>query len=125
MSIDTPDGTDETTSPPDRPLPEPVVDEVLESPRRRALLTQVLAADEPVPVVDIARQIAAEERGVVPEDVDASDCKAVKETIYDDHLPKLTALRVVEFDSLLASVSPAENAPQVGKRLESRSDDGQ
>jgi hypothetical protein len=123
MSANTPDGTDEPTPETDEPLPETVVDEVLESPRRRALLTAALAADEPVPVVDIARQIAADERNADPTERGDEAYQSVKETIYDDHLPKLTALQIVEFDSLLASVSPGENAPQVGDRLESRDDE--
>lgn len=124
MSTDSPDGTDESTPPTDDPLPASVVDELLESPQRRAVLSHMLAADEAVPIVDIARQIAADERGVDPAELDANGYGDAKETIYDDHLPKLTALRVVEFDSLLASVSPAENAQQVREELESRGDDG-
>jgi len=119
MSADTPDGTDEPPHETDGPLPESVVDEVLESPRRCALLSAVLTADDPIPVVDIAKQIAADEQGVDPKEIDADDYRPVKETIYDDHLPKLTALQVVEFDSLLASVSPGENAPQIADELES------
>ncbi|WP_323192708.1 hypothetical protein [Halostella sp. PRR32] len=122
MSLDTPDA-DEPTNSPDRPLPESVVDEVLESPRRRMLLTHVLAAEDPVPVVDIARQIALREGNDGSGNADAGDPEAIKGTIYDDHLPKLTALRVVEFDSLLAAVSPAENALQVGDRLDAQNED--
>jgi hypothetical protein len=123
MSANTPDGTDEPTPETDGPLPGSVVDEVLESPRRRALLAAVLAADEPVPIVDIARQIAADERDADPTEIGDEAYQSVKETIYDDHLPKLTALQIVEFDSLLASVSPGENASQVGDRLESWDDE--
>lgn len=123
MSANTPDGSDEPTPETDGPLPGSVVDEVLESPRRRALLAAVLAADEPVPVVDIARQIAADERDTDPTEIGDEAYQSVKETIYDDDLPKLTALQIVEFDSLLASVSPGENASQVGDQLESWDDE--
>lgn len=115
-------------------LPDPVISEVLEAPRRRRLLAHLFDADEAVPVLDLARRIAAEERGhqttpdgpservhsndgVDPDSVAESAIDDVKADIYATHLPKLTALRIVEFDSLLASVAPAENGPEVRERL--------
>lgn len=98
-------------------LPDDVVAEVLESPRRRRMLRAVFAADEPVPVLDLSRRVAAEERGVDPDRVPEETVAAVKADLYATHLPKLTALRVLDFDSMLASVAPAESAPDVRERL--------
>ncbi|NHN49544.1 hypothetical protein G9464_18395 [Halostella sp. JP-L12] len=98
-------------------LPDDVIAEVLASPRRRLLLAAVLPADDPVPVVDIARRIVAEERDRAPNRVSDEAVEEVKADVYATHLPKLTALRVVDFDSQIAGVEPAENAPEVRDRL--------
>jgi len=110
MSTDSPDsgGRNDACT-----LPGSVVAEVLESPRRRRMLAALFSESGRTPVVDLARRVAAEERGVAPDEVSNGTVEDVKADIYATHLPKLTALRVVDFDSLLASVEPAENAPEV------------
>ena len=115
MSTDTPDSGGRNGA---GTLPDDVVAEVLESPRRRRLLGVLFSEDGPVPVVDLARLVAAEERGADPDEITDAAIEDVKADIYATHLPTLTALRVVEFDSLLASVEPAENAPAVRDRLD-------
>lgn len=114
MSTDT---TEQTPSAAD-PLPDEVLDDVIGSPRRRRLLAAALSSEEPVPVVVLARRVVAAERGVDPAAVDPDEVEAAKAAIYEEHLPKLTALRILSFDSQVAGVTPAENAPAVRDRLD-------
>jgi len=114
MSTETPDSGGQNGT---RTLPAGVVAEVLQSPRRRRMLAALFSESGRVPVVDLARHVAAEERDIEPDEVPKETVEDVKAAIYATHLPKLTALRVVDFDSLLASVEPAENAPEVRERF--------
>lgn len=115
MSTDTPDSGGQNGG---GTLPDSVVAEVLESPRRRRMLAVLFSEDGSVPVIDLARRVAAAERDCDPSEVSEEAVEDVKADIYATHLPKLTALRVVDFDSLLASVEPAESAPETRDRLD-------
>lgn len=79
------------------------------------MLAALFSESGRTPVVDLARRVAAEERGVAPDEVPNGTVEDVKADIYATHPPTLAALRVV--DSLLASVEPAENAPEVRGRF--------
>lgn len=85
-------------------IPDDVVADLLSSERRRHLLSALLASDGAVAVEDLAREIAAREGGATPDGVDDATVADVREDLYWEHLPKLTATEVVAFDSLLATV---------------------
>lgn len=89
--------------------PKPVLRDVLDHDRRRLLLALIDAEGE-LSVSKLARRIAAAERGAEPADVPDGAIEEVEQALYQHHLPKLTALQIATFDSLLATVAPGENA---------------
>lgn len=117
-------GSDAPDDGPTEPPPE-VVDGLLEEPRRRRLLAVLQGADEPVPIRRVARRIAAAEQGADPDAVPEEAATRVERSLYDRHLPKLTALEVVSFDSLLACLEPGSNADAVFERWRDRSGAGE
>jgi len=86
-------------------LPERVVTDLLSSDRRRQLLACLEEHGGCLPVTDLAAAVAAQETGVELEAVDPQRHRAVREEIYERHLPKLTATGVVEFDSMRGTVA--------------------
>lgn len=86
-------------------LPERVVADLLASDRRRRLLACLADRGGCLPVTDLAAAVAARETGTDVETVDPERHRAVREEIYERHLPKLTATGVVEFDSMRGTVT--------------------
>lgn len=84
-------------------LPERVVEDLLASERRRHLLS-CLEGHNGMALADLAATVAARERGVDRAAVGDETRQAVREEIYADHLPKLTATGVVDFDSMTGVV---------------------
>jgi DNA-binding transcriptional ArsR family regulator len=102
--------TDEGNLPPD------VVADLLADDRRRRAL-ELLEESGTLTLGTLARRIAAAETGVAPEEVPESLAAEVNEELWDEHLPKLTATDVVEFDSMRAAVSLSSGATGVREAL--------
>jgi hypothetical protein len=85
-------------------LPEDVVADLLESDRRRRLLACLADADGALPVSDLARCVAERESAGNDETIDQTTISTVRDDVYHEHLPKLTATGVVTFDSLVGTV---------------------
>ena len=82
-------------------LPGAVVEDILDSQRRRLVLACLADSDGAMVVGDIAAAVCAREG------VDSTDHEmraAVERDIYERHLPKLTATGVVEYDSMRGAV---------------------
>ncbi len=84
-------------------LPASVIEDLLEAPRRREVLTCLIERDEPVAVDDLAA-VLLDADGGSSETVDVTDRRRARAEIYQDVLPKLTATGVVRFDSMLGTV---------------------
>lgn len=84
-------------------LPAAVIEDLLDSPRRRQLLACLTERDEPVAVDDLAEVLLDADRES-SEPVSAADRRGARAEIYQDVLPKLTATDVVRFDSRLGTV---------------------
>jgi hypothetical protein len=85
-------------------LPEAVVEDILSSDRRRAMLTVLAETEKAVAVEDLAAATSAVQRGTPPDSVGPGTRREVVEEIYDRHLPKLLATGVVEYDSMRGAV---------------------
>lgn len=96
----------------DAPPPESALRDVLDSERRRKLLSLIAEGGE-TSITDAARSIAAAERGLSPEAVPSEASDEIEQSLYQDHLPKLTALEIVAFDSLVATVDDGENTERL------------
>jgi hypothetical protein len=85
-------------------LPGEVVADILSADRRRVMLRVLAEAEESVIVEDLAAAVAAREGETDLGSVDPETRRAVRDGIYDRHLPKLLATGVVEFDSMRCAV---------------------
>jgi len=79
-------------------LPPGVIEELLSDPRRRAVLRVLVDRGGPVPVDDLARELAT------GDSISRDSRRRVRNEIYQEHLPELTATGVVAFDSMLGTV---------------------
>jgi len=104
--------TDRTQERADR-LPERVKDDLLSSARRRRLLDCLEKRGGCLPVTDLASAVAARESGTDAGAVDPDRHQAVRDDIYERHLPKLTATGLVEFDSMRGTVTLRANVSTV------------
>lgn len=103
-------------------LPDSIVEDLRESRRRCITLDRLDETDEAQPVADLAREIAAAERDVDPDSVDAEAVDAVRRDLYQQHLPKLTATGVVRYDSLVGTLELATTDERLFGDFEPESD---
>lgn len=92
-------------SPHPEELPEEVVNDLLAAERRKVALSYLAEQDDPVVLDDLAAVVRARELDVAPEAVSEPDRRAVREEFFETHLPKLTATDVVDYDSMVATVT--------------------
>ena len=85
-------------------LPTSVVEDLLDSARRRHLVAVLDEADGPLSVAEVARKVRAREHNTTPDAVSDDAVHETCEDIYEEHLPKLTAVEVVTYDSLVGTV---------------------
>ncbi|MBX0323564.1 hypothetical protein EGH21_11040 [Halomicroarcula sp. F13] len=95
-------GTDDDSDP--AALPDSVVDDLLEADSRRLALSILDERDRPVVVGDLAAAVVARRRGVPESAVSDVDREAMREELFTEHIPKLTATGVVEYDSMVGTV---------------------
>jgi hypothetical protein len=81
-------------------LPGEVVKDILSADRRRTLLACLTDHGGEMPVSDLAACVGARERDLTEGHVDGADRDRLYDDLYDEHLPKLTATGVLEFDSM-------------------------
>lgn len=85
-------------------LPDHVIDDLLASERRRTMLEILAERSAPVVLDDLVRATLAEEQGTIPSEISQEECRAARIEAYEKHLPKLTAVDVVEYDSLVGTL---------------------
>ena len=85
-------------------LPGDVVEDILDSQRRRTMLSCLDDHGGTLTVDRLASCVCAREQGIRMEGVTDRDRQTAYDDIYDNQLPKLTATGVVGFDSLHDSV---------------------
>ncbi|WP_178916445.1 hypothetical protein [Natronomonas gomsonensis] len=73
--------------------------ETLSSQRRRYTLHYLKQRQEPVTVRDLSEQVAAWENGIDRESVTPKLRKRVYTALHQTHLPKMSQLEVIEYDS--------------------------
>jgi len=85
-------------------LPESVIEDVFAAPRRALMLSILAERKRPVALDDLVRATLAREEGVPPASISREACTEARTEAYERHLPKLTAIDAVEYDSLLGTV---------------------
>jgi len=81
-------------------LPGEVVGDILSAPRRRTLLRCLADNGGELVVDDVAVALYRREQGAPTGEIDAGERQRLREEIYEEHLPRLTATDVVEYDSM-------------------------
>lgn len=89
--------TDGAASPPS--LPTELVYRMLSDPRRRYAIHYLKQSREPVPVRELAEQVAAWENDKPVEALTSRERKRVYISLYQSHLPTLDEEGVVEYDA--------------------------
>lgn len=76
------------------------IDEILSAlaAKRRRYVLYYLQEEETAALDDLARQLAAWETDRSPTEVSESAIERVRVQLYHDHLPKLAASHLIEFD---------------------------
>lgn len=77
---------------------EETVFDVLASRRRRLILEHLLSVEGVVSAGDLAEHIAAIETGTSVDQLSSYDRKRVYVSLYQNHLPKLAAANVIDYD---------------------------
>ena len=99
-------------------LPGDVIDDLLGDERRQLLLVCLISRGGRMVIEDLAAHVRAREAGTDPEAVEAGRRRAVREEIFQHHLPKLTATGVVEYDSMLGTLELEK--PSIAERARDR-----
>lgn len=94
---------------------------LLSNARRRAIIQHiaVLEGGESVLVGDLARTIASEERDISPAAVSAEQRKTVYVSLLQNHLPKLDAAGVVEWNDSSGDISHGQCVGELATLVES------
>lgn len=82
-------------------VPEEVVADLLDSRRRCHLLAQLTASDGEALVEDLVAAVGAAENNCAPSELEEPTLSEVRKEVFERHVPKLTAIGVVEYDSML------------------------
>jgi hypothetical protein len=99
MATRSSNGTDEPTS-----LPDHVVEGLLDDDHCRLALEILDDSSDPMIVEDLAAAILAREWDTTAVAVDEDDVQALRTELYEEHIPRLTAVGVVSYDSMLGTV---------------------
>ncbi|MFB6159803.1 MAG: hypothetical protein ABEJ61_01345 [Haloferacaceae archaeon] len=84
--------------------------DVLSSARRRYTIYYLRERDEEVPITELAKQVAAWEYEIDPEELTDKQQKRVYVSLYQTHLPKLAELGIVDYDKDRGVVAAAEKS---------------
>jgi hypothetical protein len=86
-------------SPKQDQLSQDLIFDILSSPRRRYVLYYLRTHGGRAEVTELAKQVAAWEYETDPADLDSQQQKRVYVSLYQTHLPKLSDVGVIEYDT--------------------------
>lgn len=70
----------------------------LSNPRRRLIVSLLATHGGPMPVAELARRVAAEERSVDPASLSEAEIDHVRVSLAHSHLPALSSAEFIEYD---------------------------
>jgi len=85
---------------------------LLQTSRRRETLRYLLTVDQVVEVGDLAEWVASREHSVPVEELRSSQRQRVYISLYQTHLPKLDAFKIVDYDKDRGRVERTERITQ-------------
>lgn len=94
--------------------------ELISNARRRAVIRRVAAldADESVQMGDLARTIAGEEHDISPATVSSEQRKTVYVSLLQNHLPKLDAAGVVDWNDRSGDIAHGRSVGELAALVE-------
>jgi hypothetical protein len=97
------------------PLSTETVCELISNARRRAVIQHIAALDtgQTVEMGDLARTIAGEEHDIPPATVSAEQRKTVYVSLLQNHLPKLDAAGVVDWNDRSGEVTHGRSVEEL------------
>lgn len=98
-----------------------IVVEVLSDQRRRSTLACLKKYDTSLALADLAEEVAIREYDATITEIAAGDVKRVYMSLYHQHIPKMTALDVVQYDQesdVVALNETSEHLPRCFNLLE-------
>ena len=103
------------------PLSTGTVCELISNARRRAVIRHVAAldADGSVRMGELARTIAGEENDIAPTAVSAEQRKTVYVSLLQNHLPKLDAAGVVDWNDRSGDITHDRSVDELAALIES------
>ena len=85
-------------------VPPQVVDDLLSVDTRQRALTILEERDEPLIVRDLATAVIAAQKGCPESAVSDSERDELRSELFTEHIPKLLATGVLEYDSMVGTV---------------------
>ncbi len=92
--------------------------DVLRNQRRRDVLRYLEASSDPVPIGELAEQLAAWENDKSVAELTSSERKRMYVGLYQSHLPKMDDLAVVDFDKPRGVIAPGDDIDAFVQYLE-------
>ena len=83
--------------------------DVLSNPRRRFILTCLEEFSTPVPLRDVAHELATWERDAEITEISADDVTSIRVSLYHVHIPKMADVGLVEYDEERDAVTLVED----------------
>lgn len=99
-----------TSGPSDRSLSTETISTLLAHERRHAVLDVLRTHDEPLPLADLADEVAVRERERRIDSIPAEEVKRIYMSLYHRHVAKLANHGVVEYDQDRDIVALTERA---------------
>lgn len=101
------------------PIATDAIFHLLADSRRRKLLACLQRHGEPLPVADVAEEVAVRDRERDIREVSAEEIKRIYMSLYHTHIPKLEDHDIAVYDQARDIVTLTENASALAPYLES------
>jgi len=98
-------------------LTQDLVFDILSSPRRRYVLYYLRKIDEPVPLNELAEQVAAWENETTVDQLSDQERKRVYVSLYQTHIPKLDSVGIVDYDQQSGMVELTDRVHRIDDYL--------
>jgi len=108
----------------ERTLTKNDVFDILKNERRRAVVRYLLEHDGSADLSDVAEHVAARENGTDVRRLSSQERKRVRIALYQCHLPRMDAARVIEFDKDRGGIELRDVASQLQVYLDVEAQNG-
>lgn len=104
-----PSGGSSPRKPSDQGINREAAYRILSNRRRRFIIHYLMQTDEKISLRSLSEQVAAWENGISRDKVTSTQRKRVYTALHQAHLPKLSKVGLVEYDTRQKVICPTEN----------------